>query len=96
MDKVPLSNVPSAQAVVTGDLSQEPTRQVEAVVFAVILEFNQARVRTDDGSTYALTRRTPGVSLEDLYEGQRLVLTVNSRWPLVLAAIPADMSHEAS
>ena len=53
-------------------------REVEVRVFALLPEFNQARVRTTDGSEfeYAITRHTRGVRVADLQEGQRLLCIV--------------------
>jgi hypothetical protein len=64
----------------------QETRSVEAVVVALIPEYHQVKVRDDEGHLYALTRKTAGVELTKLREGQRLVCTVTRTLPRVLAA----------
>ena len=64
----------------------EETRKVETVVFALIPEFEQVKVRDDAGHIYALTPMTRGVDLLALHEGQRIVCTVTRRLPRVLSA----------
>ena len=67
-------------------LGGEETREVETVVFALIPEFEQVKVRDDAGHIYALTPMTRGVDLLALHEGQRIVCTVTRRLPRVLSA----------
>ena len=67
-------------------LGGEETREVETVVFALIPEFEQVKVRDDAGHIYALTRMTRGVDLLALHEGQRIVCTVTRKLPRVLTA----------
>ena len=67
-------------------LGGEETREVETVVFALIPEFEQVKVRDDAGHVYALTPLTRGVDLLALHEGQRIVCTVTRRLPRVLSA----------
>ena len=62
------------------------TRRVEAVVVALIPEYHQVKVRDGDGHLYALTRKTQGVDLAALHEGQRVVCTVTRKLPRVLTA----------
>jgi uncharacterized membrane protein YjjP (DUF1212 family) len=62
------------------------TRLVEAVVVALIPKYNQVKVRDDDGHLYALTRKTQGVDMASLHEGQRIVCTVTHKLPRVLTA----------
>lgn len=62
------------------------TRRVEAVVVALIPEFQQVKVRDGDGHLYALTSKTQGVDLASLHEGQHVICTVTRRLPRVLAA----------
>ena len=69
---------------ISQSLGEEETRSVEAVVVAVIPEFEQAKVRDSAGHLYALTRRTAGFTLETLQEGQRVRCTVTCRLPRVL------------
>lgn len=64
----------------------EVTRQVEAVVFALIPEFGQVLVRDAAGHRYALTSRTRGVDLAALENGQRLLCKVTHLLPRVLSA----------
>lgn len=55
---------------------QGECREVEATVFAVLPEFNQARAQGPDGFQYAITRHTRGVNVAELEDGQRLLCTV--------------------
>ena len=52
------------------------TRLIETVVVALIPMYHQVKVRDDHGHLYALTRKTQGVDLDSLHEGQRVVCTV--------------------
>lgn len=62
------------------------TRCVEAIVVALIPEYHQVKVRDQEGDIYALTRKTVGVHLSDLREGQRVLCTVTRCLPRVLSA----------
>ena len=62
------------------------TRRVEAVVVAVVPEYHQVMVRDADGHLYSLTRKTRGIDLAALREGQRVVCTVTRRLARVLDA----------
>ena len=62
------------------------TRRVDTVVVALIPEYHQVKVRDGDGHLYALTRKTQGVDLAALHEGQRIVCTVTQKLPRVLTA----------
>ena len=62
------------------------TRRVETVVVALIPQYHQVKVRDGDGHLYALTRKTQGVDLAALHEGQRVVCTVTRKLPRVLTA----------
>lgn len=62
------------------------TRRVETVVVALIPEYHQVKVRDGDGHLYALTRKTQGVDLAALHEGQQVVCTVTRKLPRVLTA----------
>jgi hypothetical protein len=66
--------------------SLDQTREVDAVVFALVPEYHQVKVRDPEGRVYALTPKTEGVRLADLREGQRVVCTVTRRLPRVLRA----------
>ena len=70
----------------TGTEDTGDTYRVEAVVVAVIPEFHQVQVLDADGHLYALTRKTRGIDLAALREGQRVVCTVTRTLPRVLAA----------
>lgn len=61
-------------------------RQVDATVIALIPEYHQAKVRDAEGHIYVLTRKTRGIDLASLHEGQHLVCTVTSERPRVLTA----------
>lgn len=65
------------------------TRRVETVVVAVVPEYHQVKVRDGDGRLYALTRKTNGVDLAALHEGQRVVCTVTGEPSRVLSATAA-------
>lgn len=69
-----------------GSDADEQTRQVLVTINAVIPEFSQARARDAAGHEYAITRKTEGVELESLREGQSLICTVTIKWPRVLRA----------
>ena len=60
------------------------TREVEAIVFALIPEYNLVLARDALGHQFAITRKTSGIELASLIEGQHLVLTVTTRLPRVL------------
>lgn len=70
-----------------GSLAGDETRKVETVVFALIPEFEQVKVRDSDGHVYALTRKTRGIDLLALHEGQRIICTVTRKLPRVLSAL---------
>ncbi len=53
---------------------------------ALIPEFRQALVEDISGNRYALTRKTLGVDIERLKEGQRVTCTVSPAPSRVLAA----------
>ena len=59
---------------------------METVVFALIPEFEQVKVRDGEGHEYALTRKTRGVDVRALREGQRVVCTVTRRLARVISA----------
>ena len=69
-----------------GSPSEDGTRVVETVVFALVPEYHQVKVRDGEGHVYALTRKTAGVELGSLQEGQRVVCKVTREFPRVLAA----------
>jgi hypothetical protein len=62
------------------------TRSVDTVVVALVLEYHQVKVRDAEGHQYTLTRKTQGVDLDSLREGQRVICTVTRRLPRVLTA----------
>ncbi len=64
----------------------EETHEVDTVVFALIPEFQQVKVRDRQGHVYALTAKTPGVDLLALHEGQRIICVVTRKLPRVLNA----------
>jgi hypothetical protein len=66
------------------------TLRIEAVVVALIPEYQQVKVRDGEGHLYALTRKTQGVDLASLHEGQRVVCTVTRNPPRVLTAAAVD------
>ena len=62
------------------------TMEVEGNIFALIPQYHQATVVTDDGNEYSIARHTRGVRLNDLRVGQRVRCTVKVRLPRVLTA----------
>ena len=78
-------NVP-ANREPAGSGDGEETRRVEATVVALIPEYHQVKVRDGEGHIYALTRKTAGVQLSELHEGQRVLCTITRRLPRVLSA----------
>jgi len=70
----------------TGSEDAGETRRVSTVVVALIPEYHQVKVRDGDGHLYALTRKTQGVDLAALHEGQQVVCTVTRKLPRVLTA----------
>lgn|GEM_PF-4224415 len=70
--------------------NQEPCRFVEAMVCAVIPEFNQVHVESSDGRQYAITAKTAGVDSDELQVGRRLQLTVDDRGRVMHAALIGD------
>ena len=67
-------------------LPLEAVEKIRAQLFAVILDFNQVRLRGADGHQYAVTRHTEGVTLSDLREGQMVDLVVTRHLHRVLSA----------
>lgn len=59
---------------------------VETIVVALIPEHHQVKVRDGDGHLYSLTRKTRGVDLSALYEGQQIVCTATQKLTRVLSA----------
>ncbi len=74
---------PGPDAIPAG---HEETMDVQTMVFAVIPKYHQVKVRSEDGHVYSLTRKTQGVRLDALREGQRVVCRVTRRLPRVLSA----------
>ena len=62
------------------------TREVETVVLAVIPEYHQVQVEDRLGHRYAINRRTEGIDMSTLREGQRVDCTVTVALPRVLRA----------
>ena len=69
-----------------GGQDQAETHPVEAVIVVLIPEFHQVQVRDEAGHLYALTRKTLGVDLRALQEGQKVLCTVTTTLPRVLSA----------
>lgn len=70
----------------SGIADASDVRDVLATVIAVIPEIMQAKVMTKNGFRYSITRRTPGVDVAKLCEGQQLMCTVTMRLPRLLYA----------
>ncbi|WP_300658248.1 hypothetical protein [Hydrogenophaga sp.] len=83
----PASPTPDGAAL-TGEEGYETTHQIDVIVYAMVPEFNLAMARASDGHTFAITRKTSGIDLDSLKEGQRLACTVTVRLPRVLTALP--------
>src|SRR5690349_10946947 len=66
--------------------SSSTTEVIEGEVIGVTPSFHQAQVETPDGRAYALTFRTPGISIEAVREGQRYRCLVTRRLAKVLRA----------
>lgn len=64
----------------------DETRQVDAIVFAVVPEFHQVKIRDGEGHVYAITRKTSGIDLLTLREGQVVRCKVTLKLPRVLSA----------
>ena len=70
-----------------GDAMKDGTLIIDVEVFAVLSDFQQVRVRTEDVHQYAITAKTLGVDWHTLREGQRMVCIVTtSLLPMVLEA----------
>jgi hypothetical protein len=78
-----------ANSTSTGPGDDE-THEVDTVVFALIPEFQQVKVRDCEGHLYALTPKTSGVDLLALHEGQRIICMVTRKFPRVLSAQAAS------
>ena len=68
------------------------TREVETVVVAVIPEFHQVQVKDLLGNLYAINRKTQGIDMSTLREGQRVDCTVTVHLPRVLRAMALPTS----
>lgn len=65
----------------------DPTKEVELTVIALIPEFNQVKLEDAEGRHYSLTDKTRGIQRCELRVGQRLHCTVTIRFPRVLQAL---------
>ena len=70
----------------THPLVNEPREEVLTTVISLIPELQMAIVCTEDGFRYSVTRRTPGVLVQELREGQTLLGTVTRKLPRLLSA----------
>ena len=77
------SKAPSAPSFDDGE-----ALTVQAKVIAVFPEVSQARALDQEGMEYALTRKTPGINVKDLHEGQQLSCRVEPDLRRVLYAEP--------
>ena len=78
-------NPPPRHGQASSDGSEE-TWRVEATVYALIPEYHQVWVRDSEERHYVLTRKTRGIDLSSLREGQRVVCTVTVHIPRVMSA----------
>ena len=70
-------------------------RQVEGVVVEVFPSCGLAHVRTASGAIYGLNCGTPGITFEELREGQVLQCGVTEKFHRVhSASLVAEESHE--
>ena len=76
---------PPRRGQASSDGSEE-TCCVEATVCALIPEYHQVWVRDSEERSYVLTRKTRGIDLSSLREGQRVVCTVTVHLPRVVSA----------
>ena len=85
---MPMNDCPDAnpQHVQAGSGGVEETRRVEVTVVALIPEYRQVKSSDEEGHSYVLTRRTSGIDLTSLHEGQRLTCIVTRHLPRVLSA----------
>lgn len=83
-----LTGAPATEARAKGvaDAHAATSCLIEGEVLEVLGCYGLAHVRTMDGSTYGLTRETPGVRFADLHEGQRVRVEVASKFKRVLRA----------
>ena len=68
------------------------TRAVETVVVAAIPEYHQVQVEDLLGNRCAITRKTQGIDMSTLREGQRVDCTVTVHLPRVLRAMALTTS----
>lgn len=82
------TGAPATEARTKGvaDARAATSRLVECEVLEVLGCYGLAHVRAIDGSTYGLSRETPGVRFADLHEGQRVRVEVASKFNRVLRA----------
>lgn len=66
--------------------SSSTAEVIEGEVIGIAPSFHQAQVETPDGRAYALTFRTPGISIDAVREGQRYRCLVTRRLAKVLRA----------
>ncbi len=66
---------PTVDTPEIGERDRE-TVEVECVVIALIPEFQQVRLRGEDGKFYSVTPATSGVAMKKLSERQRVMCTV--------------------
>lgn len=60
--------------------------EVKVRVDAVLAPLHQAVVIAEDGRQFSITRKTPGLSVDELVEGQRLMCRIAVDLPKVLEA----------
>lgn len=68
------------------DPNAEDAVRVAATVVAVITEYRQTVVRTDDGRQLVITGRCGGLPWHTLREGQRIICVVSGRLSRVHSA----------
>jgi hypothetical protein len=64
-----------------------PEQEEVLEVFAILSEFHQAMARAHDGYQFAITRKTPGIDVDALQEGQKLRCVVTRHLPRVLRVL---------
>lgn len=63
-------------------------KRIEAMVFAVLEDLKQVRVKTADGHEYAITEKTPGIDWNSLHEGQHVeCIVATSPLPRVIKVL---------
>ncbi len=77
---------PSGLNAVDAGRRTTPSETLDVVVQVVLTPIHQATVKSKDGRQFSITRKTPGLKVDALVEGQRIRCTVAADAPKVLHA----------